>query len=84
MEFSIVLKIAGKQNLLKIVAGGALVIALATGAWAKPKPPYQAPEVNPVMIRIEGILAAAGVTVLVLARRRKKSQDESSTQMGSL
>jgi hypothetical protein len=57
-----------------MVASGVLFIALATSAWATTTTTavHKAPEVNPMMLGIEAVLAAAGVTVLVLARRRKK------------
>jgi hypothetical protein len=79
------LKTIRKPELLKIVTGGTLAIALATAAWAKPtpppprpphfQPPQHAPEVNPALIGIEGILAAAGVTGLVLNKRRGRKTE---------
>jgi hypothetical protein len=77
------LKVIRKPVSLKIVTGATLAFALATAAWAKPeprqpphwRPPYCAPEVNPTLIGIEGILAAAGVTGLVLDQRRRRKSE---------
>jgi MYXO-CTERM domain-containing protein len=71
------MKTIRKPELLRIVTGTTFAIALATAAWAKPAPrhwppPHHAPEVNPTLTGIEGLLAAAGVTGLVLARRRSR------------
>jgi hypothetical protein len=75
------LKTIRMPKLLKMLTGTTFAIALATAAWAKPAPqrwprhwppPHHAPEVNPALTGIEGLLAAVGVTGLVLARRRSR------------
>jgi hypothetical protein len=71
----------GRHGVVSIVGGAMLVIGLATGAWANPKPPpppppnhkappQQAPEIDLAMLGIEILIASAGVTVLVLNRRQ--------------